>query len=75
VDRIVIDTGSGGVTLRLPDGIDAEMEADSGNGGIDVDFPIQVMSQRRNYLRGVMGDGRGRIEIDTGSGRIRIVRN
>jgi hypothetical protein len=75
VDRIVIDTGSGGVTLRLPDGIDAEMEADSGNGGIDVDVPIQVVSQRRNYLRGVMGDGRGRIEIETGSGRIRIVRN
>ena len=75
VDRIVVDTGSGGVTLRLPAGIDAELEADSGNGGIDVDFPLQVMSQRRNYLRAVMGDGRGRIEIDTGSGRIRIVRN
>jgi hypothetical protein len=75
VDRIVVDTGSGGVTLRLPTGTDAELEADSGNGGIDVDFPMQVMSQRRNYLRGVMGDGRGRIEIDTGSGRIRVIRN
>ncbi len=75
VDRIVVDTGSGGVTLRLPDGTSAEVEADSGSGGIDVDFPIQVVSQRRNYLRGVMGDGRGRIEIDTGSGRIRVIRN
>jgi hypothetical protein len=75
IDRIEVDTGSGGVTLRLPDGIDAEIEADSGSGGIDVDFPMQVRTQRRDYLRGVLGDGRGRITVDTGSGRIRVIRN
>lgn len=75
VDRILVDTGSGGITVRLPEGADAEIEADSGSGGIDVDLPIQVLSQRRNYLRGVLGDGRGRIELDTGSGRIRVMRN
>ncbi len=75
VDRIMVDTGSGGVTLRLPEGTDAEIEADSGAGGIDVDFPMQVRSQRRDYIRGVMGNGRGRIVVDTGSGRIRLVRN
>jgi hypothetical protein len=63
------------VTLRLPDGVDAEIEADSGSGGIDVDFPMQVRTQRRDYLRGMLGDGRGQITVDTGSGRIRIVRN
>lgn len=75
IDRIVVDTGSGGVTLRLPESTDAEIEADSGAGGIDVDFPMQVRSQRRDYIRGVMGSGRGRIVVDTGSGRIRLVRN
>ncbi|MBT8337853.1 MAG: DUF4097 domain-containing protein [Gemmatimonadetes bacterium] len=75
VDRIEIDTGSGGITLRLPDGVDAEVEADSGSGGIDVDFPMQVRTQRRDYIRGMIGDGRGQITLDTGSGRIRIVRN
>jgi hypothetical protein len=75
VERIEVDTGSGGVTLRLPEGVDAEIEADSGSGGIDVDFPMQVRTQRRDYLRGMLGDGRGRITVDTGSGRIRVVRN
>lgn len=75
IDRVEIDTGSGGVTLRVPEGVNAEIEADSGSGGIDVDVPLQLRTQRRDYLRGVMGDGRGRITIDTGSGRIRVVGN
>lgn len=75
VDRVEIDTGSGGVTLRVPEGVGAEIEADSGSGGIDVDMPMQLRTQRRNYIRGVLGDGRGRITIDTGSGRIRIAGN
>ncbi len=75
VERLEVDTGSGGVTLRLPAEVDAEFEADSGSGGVDIDFPIQVRSQRRNYLSGVLGAGRGRIVVDTGSGRIRLVRN
>lgn len=75
VDRVEIDTGSGGVTLRMPRDVDAEIEADSGSGGIDVDIPLQLRTQRRNYIRGVLGDGRGRITIDTGSGSIRIVGN
>lgn len=75
VDRVEIDTGSGGVTLRVPADVGAEIEADSGSGGIDVDVPLQLRTQRRNYLRGVLGDGGGRITIDTGSGRIRVVGN
>ena len=72
VESLEVDTGSGGVTVALPEGLDAEIEVDTGSGGIDVDFPVEVQTMRRNYFRGRVGDGSGRILIDTGSGGIRL---
>jgi hypothetical protein len=73
VENLEIDTGSGRVTVRLPAGLNAEIEVDTGSGGIDVDFPVDVRTMRRNYFRGVAGNGSGRIVIDTGSGGIRLI--
>jgi hypothetical protein len=73
VDRLEVDTGSGSVTVRVPASMGAEVEMDTGSGGIDVDLPLEIREAEREYLRGVLGDGRGSIRIDTGSGRIRIV--
>lgn len=72
VESLEVDTGSGGVTVALPEGLNAEIEVDTGSGGIDVDFPVEVRTMRRNYFRGRVGDGSGRILIDTGSGGIRL---
>jgi len=73
VDDLVVDTGSGGVTLRLPQGIGARVEVDTGSGGIEVDLPLQIREVERNNLQGTLGDGRGRIRIDTGSGTVRLL--
>ena len=73
VERLEVDTGSGGVTLRVPDGLGAQIEADTGSGRIDVQVPIDERTRRRTYLRGAIGDGRGSIEVDTGSGSIRVL--
>ena len=72
VSDLSVDTGSGSVTIVVPDELGAEIELDSGSGGIDVEVPVRVARSERNYLRGVVGDGNGEIEVDTGSGRIRI---
>jgi hypothetical protein len=72
VDDVEIDTGSGSVTLRLPEDVGATLDIETGSGGIDVDFPIMVTRRSRDELRGEVGDGRGSIRIDTGSGGIRI---
>lgn len=74
VEDIDVDAGSGPVSLRLPAGAGAEVEIETGSGGIETDFPIQVSRWERNYLRGRLGDGKGRIRIDSGSGRVRLLR-
>ena len=75
VDRLDVDTGSGSVTIRAPADLGGEVEIETGSGGIDVDFPVQIRSVRRDHMIGVLGDGRGTIRIDTGSGGIRLIRN
>lgn len=75
IDRLEVDTGSGGVTIRMPEDAGATVEVETGSGGIDVDLPLQIRSVRRDYLRGEIGDGEGRIVVDTGSGSIRLLRN
>lgn len=73
VDRLEVDTGSGSVTLRVPRSLGAEVEMDTGSGGIDLDIPLEVREAKRDYLRGILGDGVGVIRVDTGSGGIRII--
>ena len=72
VRAVKIDTGSGGVTLGIPRNTGAMVEIDTGSGGIDVDLPARVTRSRRTHFSGQLGDGRGRIEIDTGSGSVRV---
>jgi hypothetical protein len=74
VGQLVVDTGSGSVTVRAPDNLGAMVEIDTGSGGIDLDFPLEVTSVRRDRVQGRLGDGEGTIRIDTGSGSIRILR-
>ena len=75
VENVRIDTGSGSVTLRLPESLGAELDVDAGSGGISTDVPVTVTRRERDRLRGRIGDGRGRIVIDAGSGGVRIVRS
>lgn len=74
-EDVKIDTGSGGVTLGLPQGFGADAEIDTGSGGIRVDVPSTVRRSTRSHFSGTFGDGRGRLVIDTGSGGVSVVRN
>lgn len=72
---VSLDTGSGGVTLGVPASFGAQLTVDTGSGGIDVDVPVTAVRRGRTEFRGRIGDGQGTVEIDTGSGSVRIIRS
>lgn len=67
-----VESGSGSVTLTLPASLDAEVDIETGSGGIDTDFAVQLNRMERRRLRGTIGKGTGRIRIETGSGSVRL---
>jgi lia operon protein LiaG len=72
--RVFVDTGSGGVTLRLPRDASARVRASTGSGGIAVDLPgVRLVTMSRREAVFEVGDGRTPVELETGSGGIRIV--
>jgi len=75
VEDLGVDAGSGGVTLRLPAAQGADVDIETGSGGIDSDFAVQTTKLSRDHLRGQIGDGRGRIKIESGSGSVRLIKN
>jgi lia operon protein LiaG len=74
VDDIQVEAGSGGVTLRLPANLGATVDIETGSGGIDTDFEVKVQRMERHALRGTVGDGRGRVRIEAGSGTVRLLK-
>lgn len=75
VDDLVVDTGSGEVILRVPASLGAAMEIDTGSGSIEVDLPLEIHEMEKDHVEGILGDGRGEIRIDTGSGGVRVTGN
>ena len=74
VDYLKADTGSGRFVLTVPESLGAEVTIESGRHGLDVDFPMTITRRNDDYVRGTIGDGKGEIRIDTGSGGVRLRR-
>ena len=74
VNDLSIDTGSGSVTIEAPASLGAALHFETGSGGIDSDFPLRVTRRDEDSLLATVGDGLGRIVVDTGSGSVRLVR-
>ena len=74
VRTMMLDTGSGDVTLRVPPSFGATLEMDTGSGDLDVELPMTVTRRSRTSLIGTIGDGKGRVRVDTGSGDVRILK-
>ncbi len=69
----VVDTGSGSVTVYLPQDASCRISADTGSGGIELDVPNAMLTRMsRDHVELSVGGGDGHLEIDTGSGSIRI---
>jgi len=71
---IDVETGSGDVTLRLIEPVDATVDLDTGSGDFTIDFPLQLIKKSESNIRGRIGAGNGRISIETGSGDISLTK-
>ncbi len=69
----VVHTGSGSVNLRLPQNASFDLSAHTGSGSIDLSHPLTVQgSIGRHDVKGKVGAGGVPVEVQTGSGSIRI---
>ena len=67
-----IETQDGGVNLRIPRDLSALLDADTGDGRIVVDLPIEVPSRMKNHLTGQLNGGSVPLRVRTNDGRITL---
>jgi len=74
----MIDTGDGSVSLELPEGFSAEIEADPGSDGrVRNDLILANVvggTREKRALRGSLGTGGKKLTIRTGDGTIHLTR-
>jgi lia operon protein LiaG len=75
VRDLSLETGSGDISVRAPATLAGEVEIETASGEIETDFPIQITRHARDHVVGRIGDGVGRVAIETGSGDVRLLRS
>jgi hypothetical protein len=66
-------SGDGGITLRVPADLSADLDAHTGDGHITVDLPVTVAGSISNStVRGKLGAGGPPLRVQTGDGSIRL---
>jgi hypothetical protein len=70
-----ISTGDGGVSVQLPAGINAEIDASTGDGHVTAsDFGLQASGEDRHELRGRIGEGGSTLRLRSGDGSITVAK-
>ena len=72
--NVKVQTGSGDVTLKVPPTLAAEVDIETSSGEIETDFEVAVTRHARDHMTGRIGEGGGKIAIETGSGGIKLVK-
>ena len=68
-------TGNGRITLIVPDNFGAELQSNTGNGSVDVDFPLATRGRiNHSRIRGTIGNGGGRLVMSSGNGDLVVRR-
>ena len=72
-----LTTGDGSVRLRVPENLDADLDAQTGDGRITVDFPVTMGAGTlsRSSVRGRLNHGGQPLRVRTGDGSIHIGRD
>ena len=68
-----INTGSGGIRIRLPESSKFTLLARTSSGSVSTDFPLTIQGTvNRHELSGAVNGGGPRLDLHTGSGSIHI---
>ena len=67
-----VQTTNGGVTLSMPSGYSAHLEASTTNGGFHIGFPVTVQGRIDRKLSTDIGGGGPTIRVKTTNGGVRI---
>ena len=67
-------TSNGGVTLRIPEGYSAELQAGTVNGRVHVDFPVTVQGRIGREIATTLGEGGPLVRATTTNGGVRLSR-
>jgi hypothetical protein len=74
-DDLEFSSGNGSITLTLPRDFSAVLDATTGNGGVDSQFPMRVQGRMsQNRVRATIGEGGRKLHVSTGNGTIRLRR-
>lgn len=65
-------TSDGNITLAVPPGLSAVIEATSNDGSIHTNLPITIQGKVGKSLTGTIGDGKGKVYLKTHDGSITI---
>jgi len=68
-------TTNGGVTLAVPSGYNAHLEASTVNGGMRIDFPVTLQGDIRRRLSVDLGRGGKPIQVETTNGGVVVRRS
>jgi len=72
-DNIRLKTTNGGVKLRLPSDVSADVSASTVNGSIRTDFPLTIQGKiMKRKIKGEINGGGGEIDISTVNGSVKI---
>ena len=75
-DGATFKSVNGGITLRLPVVVDADLRAETLNGSISADFPITVTGQfSPRRLNGTIGNGGRPLTLSTVNGSIKLLKS
>ncbi|MGG0717302.1 DUF4097 domain-containing protein [Robertmurraya massiliosenegalensis] len=72
VDSVEIDVSSGTVTLDLPNNADFTLDGKIGSGNISYNLPLTIEEQTKHKVKGTLGTGKHKIDIDISSGNVKI---
>ncbi len=77
VEEALLTSQNGGVNLRMSDTSSASITASALRGSVQSDLVVDTSTGTRQprYLKGTIGDGRARINLDTLNGNIVIARS